>query len=363
MKIKHYGMTIALLYIAVVVTAIVGAFNLQPFYGDLTRIGGFAENDYGWNTPQQKIVSPVDSVSVQYTPEARERTTDIWVFGDSFSHFGMEMRTITPDDSIAIPPAALNNWTDWLSAMTGRSVLVFHIEYAKLDELLNSQQFQRSPPELLIYQSIERQLKSRAARFADENCKQNSATADYNLAGLSSHAVETQPIARPVNTGSLNFTGLFHQIKTRIKDKDEVRKYTLNSSSLFSSHKSNSLLIYRRDLKKNTWTSSDVETIRCSFSALKRRIEANGKTRFLALAIPDKSTVYQHYAPELTIEPNVIEFESELPATVPIVHKLIDAVDGGAIDVYLPNDTHFGYYGHRLVAESVIDYLNNKRHK
>lgn len=359
MKIKHYGIIIALFYTAVTVVAIIGALILQPFYGDLTRIGGFAENSYGWTVAQQTIASPVDSVAVTLTPEARGREADIWVFGDSFSHYGMENRHINPDNSIDIPATNLNNWTDWLSAMSGQSVLVFHLEHEKLDELLNSEQFQNNPPKLMIYQTVERALKTRAVRFADPSCGQGQPAVNDNRLDISLHTVETAAAYPPPKAGLLNFTDLFHLLKMQMNSKKEVREYRLNTDTLFSSHKADSLLIFHHDLMKNDWIASDIDNIRCSFNTLRSRIEANGRTRFLALVAPDKSTVYQQYAPKLTITPTVVDFETELPATVPIAQKLIDQVEGGAIDVYFPNDTHFGYLGHRLAAEAVVHYLQD----
>ena len=28
---------------------------IEPYHGDLSRIGGYRENDYGWNAPQKKF--------------------------------------------------------------------------------------------------------------------------------------------------------------------------------------------------------------------------------------------------------------------------------------------------------------------
>ena len=33
------------------------AMWVEPIEGDLTRLGGFTENDFGWNDPQQQFSS------------------------------------------------------------------------------------------------------------------------------------------------------------------------------------------------------------------------------------------------------------------------------------------------------------------
>jgi hypothetical protein len=38
-------------------------------------------------------------------------------------------------------------------------------------------------------------------------------------------------------------------------------------------------------------------------------------------------------------------------------HSLSRAAENGVQDIYLPNDTHWGFVGNDLAAKSVIDFL------
>jgi hypothetical protein len=39
-------------------------------------------------------------------------------------------------------------------------------------------------------------------------------------------------------------------------------------------------------------------------------------------------------------------------------HAIQETIEQGAIDVYLPNDTHWSYRGHEIAADAVARYLN-----
>ena len=55
---------------------------VEPLEGDLTRLGGFTENDFGWNEPQQQFSSPLVSLEGKHE---YDQYHDVVVLGDSFS--------------------------------------------------------------------------------------------------------------------------------------------------------------------------------------------------------------------------------------------------------------------------------------
>jgi hypothetical protein len=93
---------------------------------------------------------------------------------------------------------------------------------------------------------------------------------------------------------------------------------------------------------------------------MQNQAQANGRTHFLYLAAPDKLSVYaEHLAdaglraisllPELYRSPGLNQ--------VRLLDRFREAVRRGEKDVFLPNDTHWGSAGHRIVADAVVDAI------
>lgn len=51
MQPRAFSLLVVGLTLALVAAAWALGWWLQPVYGDLTRLGGYAERDYGWNEP------------------------------------------------------------------------------------------------------------------------------------------------------------------------------------------------------------------------------------------------------------------------------------------------------------------------
>src|ERR1700676_2274640 len=124
----------------VAIVSLVFAVKLKPLMGDLTRIGGYAENDFGWNEPEEKFSPPLARSG---TPNTHY---DIVVIGDSYS-----LRT-TPDRQT--PPGGF--WTDFLAAETGMSVGGFDLDKYVFDTLIESETAQLNPPRVIILEMAER---------------------------------------------------------------------------------------------------------------------------------------------------------------------------------------------------------------
>lgn len=55
---RFYVCALVASFVIVVAGLLFSSTLLQPFSGDLTRIGGLSERDFGWNAPQRKFVPP-----------------------------------------------------------------------------------------------------------------------------------------------------------------------------------------------------------------------------------------------------------------------------------------------------------------
>src|SRR5690349_11951678 len=91
------------------VAVLVGFSLLQaPVQGDLTRIGGYSENSYGWTATHQRFAPPL--VSTVY-----DRPYDVVIVGDSYSIHGPGGQT----DLGAY-------WTNHFAQLSGLSVVVIN---------------------------------------------------------------------------------------------------------------------------------------------------------------------------------------------------------------------------------------------
>jgi hypothetical protein len=147
-------------------------------------------------------------------------------------------------------------------------------------------------------------------------------------------------------------------------DNDAVRTLELVGPSLFSSTESQQLLVYAGDFRKAQWEPSVLDALPCRLLRIKKLVEANGKTRFVIMIAPDKLTAYSRYlrrtdyASLSRLEPFLDAHQLPAPR---IDRRLSAAIANGEIDVYLPNNTHWGYRGHEIVAETVLEYLMSRQ--
>jgi hypothetical protein len=141
-------------------------------------------------------------------------------------------------------------------------------------------------------------------------------------------------------------------------DSSAVVRLALSRDDLFTSRRPGDLLVYAEDYDKARWTVGEWDGFACRLLSLQQRIEADGRTAFLFLMIPDKSTAY---ADMLTPLDRSLDGFAVLARAHGLHMPRLDtilrsAIAGGLRDVYLPDDTHFGYAGTRLTAHAVLDY-------
>ena len=98
------------------------AIYIQPLEGELTRLGLYAERDFGWNLPQKKVRGDANMAS------AYEGGYDVLVVGDSFSTNGV--------------------WQPFFKQKTGLSYVTLNIRKTFFYDLLVSQ-----PSETILQRS------------------------------------------------------------------------------------------------------------------------------------------------------------------------------------------------------------------
>ncbi len=338
-----------ILTLAATLGLVAGAYGLawwlQPVYGDLSRIGGHAERDYGWNVAMQEF----NPLAATWGGTRYERPVDILVLGDSFANLRPHMQ-----------------WQNWLAAKSGWRIHTLDKHHVDLDELIASPAYRANPPRVVIWNTIERDLKDEYGDN-DGHCDRPMPTSPVApLPAARPTAALPRDFMRPLGANELNLgfarIWLWKALLRRATgaSHDEARLLRLKRDDLFTSRAANGLLFYHHDLNKQSWRDTDLGRIRCSFAAMAMRLEANGATRFVTALAPDKSSAYRPWL----VDPAQLP-EGRLPALMrgfPVPDARLDlvldqAIARGTKDVYMPDDTHWGTVGHILAADAVLKLL------
>src|SRR5713101_7426266 len=123
-------------YAAVIGFSLYGR-QFEPLSGDLARIGWYAENDFGWTTPQRRFTPPL------VLPATLDGHYDMIAIGDSFTAEEYN------------PGVA---WPHFLARDTGLRIGVFDSGIDSVDRVLASPAYREHPPAALIYEVVERSL-------------------------------------------------------------------------------------------------------------------------------------------------------------------------------------------------------------
>jgi hypothetical protein len=347
---RTYAVLLAAAGLAVMSVVLAAALWLEPLRGDLTRLGGYSENDFGWRAPQAVFDPPLAVKPYQ------DKALDVVVFGDSFSWQSAPMHQ-TPSGAF---------WTDHLAAMTGWRVGVAG-RPEQMAMILASDRFQRQPPLAIVLQVVERELPGLGARAS---CDDMTRDTPSTLEGIA-----FSPVGRAPEPWTRQTSGETWEQKLSVAS-DYIRKALLrtllpwNTSTvldarlarddLFSSSNPGILLYYIDDRAKQNVSSTRMLQVRCGLRALRSEAArlAPGAA-FVLMVAPDKSTAYAEFMPILTRLPNLIERLAEEPTLDPVRLDTAfrSAVRSGVRDLYLPNDTHWGTAGARLVAATIRDRL------
>jgi hypothetical protein len=354
MNFARYNWIFGLLALPPLAVIILFALFTEPVTGDLTRLGGHLEEDFGWRDPQLgfsrsgfKLADNLDDYDRYY---------DVVVYGDSFSN----------DEQ--------KGWQNVFNERTGLSIIT--ISMAKLateafepsgvdiEAIINSPQFQDHPPRYFIFETVERDAFPRLHEYASKPwTSDNTAAASVpRLTKLTSQiTLPTQALKRHASPGaeakiqeSVNY--LIKAINRLQGKSEKTVVFDLTRSDLFSSGRPDKLLVVKQDTEKDM-SGNKVERAVRGLNAAKRLVEGNGKTHFLLLVFPDKLTVYAPYLkqPELDV-PSYLPVLSEHYSFPRLDTAFHQELQKGVKDLYLPNDTHAGYLGHRVAVDKLIDF-------
>jgi hypothetical protein len=340
------------IFLGMIAALLVGAGTMMAYMevptGELTRLGGYLENDFGWNAPQEGFPSPLFKSAARL--EEYDRYYDVVVVGDSFS-----------DDLV-------RGWQNYLVARTGWSLISFNMNQVPLSDVLRATTYQRSPPKLLIYESVERNIITRHPECPDTaySPDKDPATRIPAVRSMGVQPVYTDRVRRALDAETLDPSRVFNYAKKALartvlrRNVTEVHKFDLDAAALFSNEDSSSMLVITRDFKLKGVSQAQIETAKCDLLNIQRKVESTGRTAFVSMIFPDKTSVYARHLsdPRYSNMSIASKFENTEELNIAKVKERFDAaIDGGIVDLYLPNDTHCGFYGYRLAAHAVLEVV------
>lgn len=325
---------------------------VEPIEGDLTRLGGFTENDFGWNDPQQQFSSVLFTLKKN---REYDQYYDVVVLGDSFS--------------VNFPRA---QWQNYFVRATGLSLATYKVDDIDIESFVASPAYKDHPPRVVIYETVERSFVSRGTQWNKRNCE----PATFSKAGWKPLALKPgnqsiSPHSRDTRAGLLhpNLSSGAHFLKRSIKkifNKKSHRaiKIPLIRDDLFSNRESGHLLVYRNDFERYQISKDNLKQAVCGLSYIQDTFQKNGKTFFIGMIAPDKLTAYMdvyksfdhdkfHWMDEISRHPQL-----QVPR-LDVVLK--NEIARGARDVYLPNNTHWGSTGQQIAAHTLTKYLTHKK--
>lgn len=348
---RTYVLGVLLLAFIPAAAFFVTGLYLQPLDGDLTRIGAHAERDYGWNAPQTVFNQPL------YTNESYTKHHDVVVVGDSFA--------------TAMPA---HQWQNHLVAATGLSVATLSSYNTSIEQVLQSPVFLSRPPRYLVLTYAERHFPSQLNK--DSACDSNpTATPAVHArpvpASISVPTIETPRVLRRQTQWAdwrdvkLGYAAkhVIYGVARKVFDHEPTKtlRVGLTRDDLFSNATPSMTLVFRGDTEKTAqWRNPGLPDLSCKIENLRRKVEANGHTRFILMVPPDKLTAYSPWARSAELQSlSALDALSELhTAVMPRIDRaLIEVIGSGHKDVYLPNNTHWGSTGHLVAAQALIDFL------
>src|SRR5207253_980822 len=248
--------------------------HFEPLTGDLTRIGWYPENAYGWRIPDHRVIPPLAETG------RLDGAYDILALGDSF--------TVDEWDRPG------SNWPHFLARDTGLRIGVFDSEIVSLDALLAGAAYRGHPPAALVYEIVERSFVPRRPAGGGGECAAEAATP---RTGLALKPVERDPVpiiraqTRPWDdwpaSYAINFLVQNGIRRLRGHETTTAVLLELAPDGLFSSRQDRGLLVYGEDFNKFGWMPASWDAAACDLVRLQNRVQANGRTAFLAMIVPD----------------------------------------------------------------------------
>ncbi|QJD31485.1 hypothetical protein GNH96_15100 [Methylococcus geothermalis] len=312
-------------------------FYAEPLSGDLTRVGGWTERDFGWREPLPEM--PIDANFQDI------KAAGVLVLGDSFSLANIWQTLVGREWGLNI---ASHNYEQFVC-------IEQWLEMLESNGMLGGK--------TVIVESLERFF---ASRFGNIGACRKSKSRDLSVV-KPFEAFTHGEIPTSRRTGGEIPTDVVYLLKVlknyamgAIRGDQAILpgvavNAPLSSTRLFSNRRSDRILYYYEDDAESGWTTEQVEESVRSIAAIQRRIEAAGG-RFLFVLVPNKSSVYSDFIvgrPDGDrYTPIIQSLRRGGVAAADVLTPFRERIEK-EVDFYLPDDTHVSTRGYLALGEVI----------
>lgn len=315
--------------LALLVAAVGLSLFFKPLSGDLTRIGKWAERDF-----QPTLQSPISA-----RPNGASFVhQQVLVLGDSFSHPNLWQSQVWESSRLETlsfhfkDVGCIDSWLSWVVRQESSGLRMVVVQVAERSFVPVFRNYRTC-----VY------IAPVAMEVPDR--KPEGLIAGITLDPLYLFRTATNSIRMRFQNGRL-YSG-------------DVVNIPLSKSEFFSNHLPNRLLYYAEDDNKKKWSQKDIDESVATLKRIQRRL---GKLPFMVVVVPDKSTTYLPYTLGVQGKPVYPDILRAMRAagidTVDLLSLLQKKLSGN-VDTYLPNDTHLGPSGYRLVGSAIAENIQH----
>lgn len=324
---KEYSLYVGSVFIITAIVMCGGEFYFGSLEGDLARLGGLPERDFGWQEPQPLI----QAKNLHSYPLAE---ADVLVIGDSFSASLVWQSQLVLG---GLKPSTLH-WSD-VKLCDG-----------DFGEVVRQSGFRGR---YVIIEAVERTIQGRMRSICKKGSRLNKSgeyssspppTSQTNFLLKGDRLGVKRVIEAIVNKFRYTYQS------SSYKEFDTVRMIlTEGGCSLFSNRMCNYGLYYFEDFSKETFKSVD------NVLSINKNIGKEGM-QTIWLVVPDKSTIYIGYGKyNLSSYVNVWEILRESgDLNVPNLGEEFIKKSRLIKDFYAPNNTHLSPNGYLFLGDLVL---------
>lgn len=342
MSFNRYNVILIGLVATVALSLYLISLNKEPLEGDLTRVGGYSERDFGWRG-ERTVFAEAQLFDSAQSLEELDQQYDVIILGDSFTR------------------RAHISWASHLADMTGWRILTFHHRDVTVPELLSSEQFKAFPPALFVYQTVERNAIRRLGTLSQLHADWR-VTEPVAALQMTPLRAQTRPDQR-----RREFHGLEERLAVGVHYARVWLKQAFNAApervtlplrddapSLFTSEVQDRILITDLDISLRRYSDEQLAKAQTGYHRLHETFESVGVAN-MVVVFPDKLTVYAPYLQDPSWQNTSVIPRLAAVRPLPRLDLLYaQSVADGLQDIYPPNNTHTSSQGALLAAQHLL---------
>src|SRR3569833_1801858 len=309
----------------------------EPLTGDLTRIGNYAEKDFGWNAPQQVIQIAANGKAITIPDILEKKNT---------KKKNKEKQTET-------------------AAKTHQQILSFEIAHVGCISHWFSYALNHPTAKTIVIESVERSFLANFKNLT--KCNFGTPEPFETHPWVTAPSRKTWPPEWHIQrTFKLSYKTLLMKLHpdSIVRDAQVTNAPIDRKCANFSNRRSVCLLFFSFVVVFFRWARVVFVRAFSNITAMQQSAKQHGK-KFVLLLVPDKQSAYQRCllnaekfasdkGPDITA--SLVRAGVRAPDLLNIFQKNV----GFFLDLYWSDDTHLSEAGYILMGEKIAQLLNNQ---